>query len=108
MTENNHDPLLVRALREPTPDYLPRDFARGVATSAAEAASAPFENVLMTILIVAFGVASAVMIAHFGGRWMLDARENAWLLALGACFAVSWGVEKCVSALRPRGVPARP
>jgi hypothetical protein len=84
--------LIARALREPSPDSLPPDFARRVARVAAD--DAPFEAALMAVLVAALAICAAVLVARFESQWTPDAQTSGWLLAFAGCVGTSWLLEK--------------
>jgi negative regulator of sigma E activity len=95
--------LIVRALRVPSTDTLPQDFAARVARRAAAAYSSRFETVLMIVLMVALGICTATIVARFGHEWVAkfdpvfaaaDGKSGGWLLVLAGCLGASWLLDK--------------
>lgn len=97
--------LLARALREPTPEALPADFARRMAAQVVAAparrqvANSRLEFTLAGALAAVLLVAGGVVLAIYGNTWQPAFRgllpasgspATAWLLALGGCLGASW------------------
>ena len=101
------------ALRVPPADLLPADFAQRVARQAEANARAPatapaepdprFERGLLQVVLVVFGLASAVVVAMYGQQWLppimqllhLDSAVAVnWTLALAACLGTTWLTEQ--------------
>jgi hypothetical protein len=101
---------VVRALREPTADALPADFAAEVAKRAARQpgrAKGGLERTLLQALSAAFAASALYVVAGHGDEWLraslrwLPAADAVafrdWGLLLGACVAMTWAIG------RPRG-----
>jgi hypothetical protein len=107
--------VLAHALRQPSVEALPADFARDVArqidATVADASQmpddgtavypfdAPFERNLLRALVAAFGLSIGIVIALYAGSWMAPTRDavliiagvlkNPWLLTLAGCIVLS-------------------
>ena len=88
--------LLAHELSASKPPELPAGFAEAVARRAAinavEPALAPFERVIVAMLVVAFVAAAGSGVAAFGlatpiVEALREATSNRWMLALALCFA---------------------
>lgn len=94
---------IARALRQPLAHGLPADFARQLAARLGRAPlDTRVEQGLLRALVALFGLSGAVVAALYGQAWwpailaVLPASSpNAmhWLLAVGACVAMSWAFE---------------
>jgi hypothetical protein len=101
--------LLARELSAMKLPDLPAGFAEAVARRAAinavEPALAPFERVLVAMLVVAFVAAAGIGVAAFGlatpiVEALCEATSNRWMLALALCLAAC-------AMTAPFRVPAR-
>lgn len=111
---------VARALRR-SPGDPPADFAASVA-ALAEAAPAPWrdgmlERWMLRVLAAVLGVSSVVALWFYGGDWVdgvagaFDALVPVmggpaavnWVVAAGACMALSWVVARSTAA---HGTPA--
>jgi hypothetical protein len=113
---------IARALREPLPQALPADFAvqmaRRVEAQAQESADAsfatPFERIALGAMIALFGIAIGIAIAVSAStalqpigdaiRQIVTWSANPWLVALGACLAVSSAGQRWIRAVSARAV----
>lgn len=103
---------IARALRQPLPDGLPADFARALAARLGRAPlDTRVEQILLRGLVMLFGLSSAVVAAIYGQAWLpailavLPASSpNAmhWLLAVGACVAMSWAFDQLRKGMHTR------
>ncbi|MEO8061565.1 MAG: hypothetical protein ABI821_02335 [Pseudomonadota bacterium] len=84
--------LIAHALRQPPPDNLPPHFAQRMSRIAA-ADDAPFESVLISVLVAALVICAIITVARFGSQWAFDARTSGWLLAFAGCLGASWLTE---------------
>lgn len=106
---------ITRALREPLADALPADFAARMARrveSQAEdspAVTTRFERIAIGTMIALFGIAIGIAVAMSAStvlqpvgdavRQIVGWVANPWLVALGACLAVSSAVQRWTRAL---------
>ena len=99
------------ALRREPDAGPPAGFAQSVAALARESAADPaVERWLMRALVAAFALAGIVVAAIYGRQWLpafgslplLDATTVNWAVAMLACVALSWSLDRLRTAQRRR------
>jgi len=109
---------VARVLREPLPDALPADFAAQLARhvmaeeSADSAFATPFERITLGFMVALFGIAIGVAVAVSASATLqpvgdalhliVSRGSNRWLVALGACLAVSSAMQRWTRSLAVR------
>lgn len=108
---------VARALREPLPDALPPDFAARLEQRVAQeradnAFASPFERIALGLMIALFGIAIGIAVAVSAAATLqpvgdalhaiMSLGSNRWLVALGACVALSGAMQRLTRSLAVR------